>query len=69
MEGALFFEMQERYKVPCVKKCIAETIGSQDLFEILQTSLCVKNSEKACDGELQFFIKMMKGHKFSYKKY
>ena len=69
MESAFFFEIQVRYKVPCVKKSIAETIGSQDLFEILQTSLCVKNSEKASDGELQFLIKMMKEHKFSYKKY
>ena len=31
--------------------------------------LKVDVSKKACDGELQFFIKMMKGHKFSYKKY
>ena len=29
----------------CVKKSLAETIGSQYLFEILQTPLCVKNSE------------------------
>ena len=42
---AHFFEMKEGYKVSCVKKSLAESIGSQYLFEILQTPLCVKNNE------------------------
>ena len=35
--------MKHRCKVPCVK--IADLLGSQYLFEILQISLIVKNSE------------------------
>ena len=37
--------MKEGYRVSCVKKSLAESIGSQYLFEILQTPLCVKNNE------------------------
>ena len=37
--------MKEGYKVSCVKKSLAESIGIQYLFEILQTPLCVKNNE------------------------
>ena len=47
MESAIFyFEMKEKCKVSCVNIiCLADLLGSQYLFEILQRSLIVKNSE------------------------
>ena len=42
-EDIYFVKMKHRCKVPCVK--IADLLGSQYLFEILQISLIVKNSE------------------------
>ena len=41
----IFREMKERYKVSCVKLFFADLLRIQYLFEILQTSLTVKNSE------------------------
>ena len=37
--------MKKRYKVSCVKVFLADLLGIQYLFEILQTPLTVKNSE------------------------
>ena len=37
--------MKEGCKLSCVKMVLAELLGSQNLFEISQTSLTVKNSE------------------------
>ena len=44
MESAIFFEMKEGCKVSCFI-LLADLLGSQYLFEILQASLTVKNSE------------------------
>ena len=42
-----FFEIMEGCKVSCIKNILlADLLGSQHLFEILQTSITVKNSEK-----------------------
>ena len=41
-----FFEIKEECKVSCVKYILlSDLLGSQYLFEILQTSPTVKNSE------------------------
>ena len=40
-----FLKMKEKYKVFCLKVFLADLLGSQHLFEIIQISLTVKNSE------------------------
>ena len=40
-----FFEMKERCSVFCENNYLADSLGSQYLLKILQTSLTVKNSE------------------------
>ena len=62
----------------CVKIfCLADLLGSQYLFGILQSSLIVKNSENGikvdvskndCDGEHQFLFEMKEGYKVSFAK-
>ena len=56
--------------VSCKNIFVADLLGSQYLFEILQTSLTVKNSKNVVkngcsinvhDGERQFFLEMKEG--------
>ena len=66
-ERQLFIEVQEGYKVFCVKRYehFVHLLGGQYLFEILHTSPTVKSSKnvvksvsKNCgDGERYFFLK------------
>ena len=47
MESSSFFEMMEACKMSCVKYFLPDLLGSLYFFEILQTSLTVKNSKNA----------------------
>ena len=61
----------------CKNIFVTDILGSQHLFEILQTSHTFKNSENvlksgcfqnSCDGERQFFSAMKERYKVSYVK-
>ena len=52
MESNTFFEIKDGYKVSCVKMFFLDNIlGSQYLFQTLQTSHTVKNSENRVKGK------------------
>ena len=59
----------------CENIVLTDLLGSQYLFEILQTLLNAKNSENgvkcsknSCDWELQFFSEIKEGYKVSFVK-
>ena len=47
---SIFFEINDGYKIPSTKIFLADLLESQHLFEILQTSLTIKNSENVVKG-------------------
>ena len=70
VEHSFFFEIMEGCKVSCIKNILlADLLGSQHLFEILQTSITVKNSEKWIFRETlamvsdKLFFEMKEGYK------
>ena len=46
----MFFEINDGYKTTSTKIFLADLLESQYLFEILQTSLTIKNSENVVKG-------------------
>ena len=47
---SIFFEINDGYKIPSTKIFLADLLESQHLFEILLTSLTIKNSENVVKG-------------------
>ena len=79
MESAVYFEMKEGCKFSFVEMFFSWVTRKSVLFEIIQTSLTVKNNENmvkngvsksVCDGELIIFFEMKEGWKvFCVKKF
>ena len=77
MDSAVYFEMKEGCKCSFVEMFFSWVTRKSVLFEIIQTSLTVKNNENmvkngvsksVCDGELIIFFEMKEGWKVSCVK-
>ena len=72
-----FWNGERKFYLKCKNSVLADLLGSQYLFEILQTSLTVKNSEsivkrgcfeKCLRWRAPIFFEMKERYKFSYVK-